>query len=64
MLLQKHLHYILGRNLKSVSYFDGVGSSNYKEVDMSLGVMSQIDLNAELVLMMSAIVEELGVAAE
>jgi hypothetical protein len=31
---------------------------------MSLGVMSQIDLNAELVLMMSAIVEELGVAAE
>ena len=64
MLLQNHLHYILGRNLQSVSYFDGVGSRNYKEVDMSLGVMSQIDLNAELVLMMSAIVEELGVAAE
>lgn len=59
MVLQNHLHYILGRNLQSVSYFDGVGSRNYKEIDMSLGIMNQIDLNAELILMMSAIVEEL-----
>lgn len=59
MVLQNHLHYILGRNLQSVSYFDGAGSRNYQEIDRSLGVMSQIDLNAELVLMMSAIMEEL-----
>ena len=30
------------------------------DIDESLGVMNQIDLNAELVLMMSAIMEELG----
>lgn len=64
MVLQNHLHYILGRNLQSVSYFDGVGSRNYMDVDKSLGVMNQIDLNAELVLMMSAIVEELAAPAE
>ena len=60
MVLQNHLHYILGRNLQSISYFDGVGSRNYMDIDESLGVMNQIDLNAELVLMMSAIMEELG----
>lgn len=59
MVLQNHLHYILGRNLQSVSYFDGVGSRNYIDIDESLGIMNQIDLNAELVLMMSAIMEEL-----
>ncbi len=62
MVLQNHLHYMLGRNKESVSYLDGTGSRNYKEIDNSLGIMNQIDLNAELVLMMSAIMEELDEA--
>ena len=62
MVLQNHLHYMLGRNLQSVSYLDDVGSRNYQEIDESQGIMNQIDLNAELVLMMSGIVE--GLEAE
>ena len=58
-VLQNHLHYMLGCNMESVSYLDGTGSRNYKNIDESLGIMNQIDLNAELVLMMSAIMEEL-----
>ena len=61
-VLQNHLHYMLGRNLQSVSYLDDVGSRNYQEIDESQGIMNQIDLNAELVLMMSGIVE--GLEAE
>lgn len=60
MVLQNHLHYMLGRNPQSVSYLDGCGSRNYKDVDASQGIMNQIDLNAELVLMLSAVMEELG----
>ena len=62
MVLQNHLHYMLGRNAESVSYLDGAGSRNYKNVDESRGIMNQIDLNAELVLMMSAIMKELDTA--
>lgn len=58
-VLQNHLHYMLGRNQQSVSYLDDAGSRNYKEVDESQGIMNQIELNAELVLMMSGIVEGL-----
>lgn len=58
-VLQNHLHYMLGRNLDSISYLDDVGSRNYQEIDESQGIMNQIDLNAELVLMMSGIVEGL-----
>lgn len=58
-VLQNHLHYMLGRNRQSVSYLDNSGSRNYKDIDNSQGIMNQIDLNAELVLMMSAINAEL-----
>lgn len=63
-VLQNHLHYMLGRNRQSISYLDDVGSRNYQEIDESQGIMNQIDLNAELVLMMSGIVEELEVEEE
>lgn len=63
-VLQNHLHYMLGRNRQSISYLDDSGSRNYKDIDNSQGIMNQIDLNAELVLMMSAIEEELEGAAE
>lgn len=58
-VLENHLHYMLGRNLQSVSYLDGAGSRNYKDIDEKQGVMNQVELNAELILMMSAIMEEL-----
>lgn len=58
-VLENHLHYMLGRNMQSISYLDGVGSRNYKDIDEKQGIMNQVELNAELVLMMSAIMEEL-----
>lgn len=58
-VLQNHLHYMLGRNLQSISYLDGAGTRNYKEIDEKYGIMNQVELNAELVLMMSSIMEEL-----
>lgn len=63
-VLQNHLHYMLGRNLQSVSYLDDVGSRNYMEVDEGQGIMDQIDLNAELILLMSAVTEELKITTE
>jgi len=39
-------------------YLDEVGSRNYKDIDETQGIMNHIDLNAELVLMMSAILDE------
>ncbi len=56
-VLENHLHYLLGRNLQSISYLDGTGERNYKDIDETQGIMNQIDLNAELVLMMSAILD-------
>lgn len=58
-VLENHIHYFLGRNEQSISYIDGTGSRNYEEIDKKLGIMKQIDLNAELVLIMSAIQDEL-----
>lgn len=57
-VMENHLHYLLGRNLQSISYLDGAGSRNYKDIDETQGIMNQIDLNADLVLMMSAILDE------
>lgn len=63
-VLENHLHYMLGRNLRSISYLDGAGSRNYVDIDEKLGIMKQVELNAELVLMMSAIMEELQAGRE
>ena len=56
-VLENHLHYMLGRNLQSVSYLDEAGSRNYKDIDETMGIMNRIDLNAEFVLMLSAILD-------
>lgn len=63
-VLQNHLHYLLGRNLQSVSYLDGTGSRNYASIDANKGIMNQVELNAEFVLMMSSIMEELYIVEE
>lgn len=54
-VLENHLHYFLGRNAQSICYIDGVGSRNYKKINEKLGIMNQVDLNAEFILMISAI---------
>lgn len=58
-VLQNHLHYMLGRNAQSISYLDDAGSRSYKEIDEKYGIMKQVEANAELVLVMSAIQQEL-----
>lgn len=63
-VLENHMHYMLGRNLQSVSYLDGAGERNYRDIDMSLGVMKQVDLNAELVLLLSAVMDDEMVVGE
>lgn len=63
-VLQNHLHYLLGRNLQSVSYLDGAGERSYAGIDGNMGIMNQVELNAELVLMMSSIMEELYLVEE
>lgn len=63
-VLQNHLHYLLGRNLDSVCYVDGAGSRSYMEINQSQGIMNQVELNAEFVLMVSSIMEELHMTEE
>ena len=63
-VLGNHMHYMLGRNLQAVSYLDGVGERNYKDIDESLGIMNQVDLNAELVLLLSAVMDDEMVVGE
>lgn len=63
-VLQNYLHYLLGRNLDSVCYVDGVGSYSYMDINEGKGITNQVELNAEFVLMMSSIMEELHMAEE
>lgn len=63
-VLENHVHYMLGRNLQSISYLDGVGGRNYRDVDMSLGIMNQVDQNAELLLLFAAIMDDELVVGE
>ncbi len=57
-VLENHLHYFLGRNEQSISYIDNAGDRNYSAIDEKLGIMKQIDLNAELILLMSTIQQD------
>ncbi len=58
-VLENHLHYFMGRNAMSISYLDGLGSRNYQTINEKSGIMKQVDLNAKLILLMSAIEKEL-----
>lgn len=59
MVLENHLHYFLGRNAACISYIDNVGSRNYASVDARMGIMKQIDHDAELVVLLSAIQDDM-----
>lgn len=63
-VLENHAHYMLGRNLQSISYLDGVGGRNYRDVDVSLGIMNQVNQNAELLLLFAAIMDDELVVGE
>jgi endoglucanase len=64
-VLENHLHYLLGRNLQSISYLNDVGARNYKDIEPAAGIMNRIDLNAELMLTTSVILlEEQGMSGE
>lgn len=63
-VLENHLHYFLGRNALSISYIDDAGDRNYKTVDEKTGIMQQIDSNAELIVMLSAIEADLAETLE
>ena len=63
-VLENHLHYMLGRNLQSISYLNDVGERNYRNVDDAPGVMNQVDLNAELLLMFAEIMDDERVVSE
>lgn len=62
-VLENHLHYFLGRNAQSISYIDNMGSRNYESIDEKMGIMKQMDSNAELIVMLSAIEAELDIVA-
>lgn len=59
MVLENHLHYFLGRNAQSISYIGSAGSRNDKTADGKISIMKQMDLNAQLILFMSVIEENL-----
>lgn len=63
-VLENHLHYMLGRNLQSISYLNDVGGRNYRDVEEAVGVMNQVDLNAELLLLFAAIMDDERVVSE
>ena len=51
-IIENYLHYFLGLNKKSVCYLDDIGSINYKDVQESLGIMNEFNLNAKLIFML------------
>ncbi|MDE5932613.1 MAG: glycoside hydrolase family 9 protein [Lachnospiraceae bacterium] len=64
MVLENHLHYFLGRNAACISYIDDVGSRNYMTVDARMGIMKRIDHDAELIVLLSAIHDDLRLMNE
>lgn len=64
MVLENHLHYFLGRNAACISYLDDAGSRNYIMVDERMGIMKQIDHDAELIVLLSAIQDNLRTMEE
>lgn len=58
-VLENHLHYFLGRNAQSASYIDSAANRNSKSVDSKINIMNQMEQNAQLVLLLSVIEENL-----
>lgn len=56
-VIENHLHYLLGRNGKAVSYIDYEGEENYENVDNSVNIMKQFEADSEFIFMLSGIIE-------
>lgn len=52
-VIYDHIHYFMGRNAGGISYLDDVGVNNYKNIDINMGIMKQIDLDSKLVFILS-----------
>lgn len=63
-IIENYLHYFLGRNSKSITFLDNVGSYSYMEVHEALGLMKQFDVDAKLIFMLSKIVSKDGFVEE
>ncbi len=55
-MIENHLHYLMGRNEKAVSYIDQVGENNDKTIEEGVGIMKQFDADSKLIFMLSEIV--------
>lgn len=55
-LIENHLHYFMGCNAQAISYIDGEGDNNYKDIDTALGIMPRQEQNAKLIFMMSEVI--------
>ncbi len=60
-VIENHLHYFMGRNAQGISYIDDVGSKNYKDIDIKLGIMNQMGPNSRFIFMLSEIKNSVGV---
>ncbi len=54
-VIENHLHYFMGRNSMGISYIDGVGAKNYKDIDIKLGIMNQMESDSKFIFMLSEI---------
>lgn len=63
-IIENYLHYFLGRNSRSITFLDNVGSYSYMEVNETLGLMKQFDDDAKLIFMLSKIVSKDGFVEE
>lgn len=56
-VINDHIHYFMGRNETGISYIDNVGVRNYINIDKNLGVMRQINRDAEFIFLLSGIMK-------
>lgn len=54
--IENHLHYLLGRNDKAVSFVDVAGENSFEKTDGSRSIMKQFDADSKLIFMLSEIV--------
>lgn len=58
MIIESHLHYLLGKNDNAVSYVDKAGENSYKSTEEGIGVMKQFDTDCKLIFVLSGIIEK------
>lgn len=59
MVIENHLHYLLGRNDNAVIYVGRIGTGNYGNENDSPGIMKQFDADSKLIFMFGGIADSL-----